>query len=354
MNKQYSNMDFLLNGHATGSVAQRLMANGMNVNSLKPWFGNDGRAYVTIMANGQPTAVPVANATLRKDEWKHLDEAVIPAARQRLVGVADLYSRNLVYRIGNGLGKTVLEYETLSELTDAEMSMDGVNKSQKDRPNYDLNYLPLPIVHKDFSFNARVLAASRTTGDPLDTTTAEQAARMVAEKLETMLFRGVSSYAFGGGTIYGYCDFPQRNQVTLASQWDASGTSGTDILDDVRAMKQASIDDKHYGPWVLYVPTNYETVLDDDFKAESDKTIRQRILEIQGITEVKVSDKLAADNVVLVQMSSDVVRMVEGMAIQTLEWNEQGGLVHNFKVMAIMVPQIRADQYGNCGIVHLA
>lgn len=346
-------LDFLLNGKATGSVAQRLMANGMNKEVLKPWIGNDGNSYVTMIVNGQPKAIQVANATLRKDEWKHLDEAVVPAARQRLTGVADLYSKGLVYQIGNGLGKTVLEYEDLSEMTDAEMSMDGVNRTQKDRPNYDLKYLPLPIVHKDFSFNARVLAASRTTGDPLDTTSAEQAARTVAEKLESMLFLGTSSYSFGGGTIYGYMDHPQRNEVTLAAHWDASGTTGEDILDDCRAMKQASIDARHYGPWVLYVPVGYETVLDDDFKANSDKTIRQRILEIQGITEVKVSDKLTADNVLLVQMSSDVVRIVEGMAIQTLEWNAEGGLVHNFKVMAIMVPQIRADQYGNSGIVHL-
>lgn len=346
-------IDFISGGKASGTVAQKLMANGMNPMALKPWIGGDGRAYVTIMVNGQPKAVPTNNATLRKDEWVEMDKAILPASRIRLNGVADLYTRNLVYRLGNGLGKTVLEYETLSELTAAEMSMDGVNRSQKDRPNYDLGYLPLPIVHKDFSFNARVLAASRTTGDPLDTTTGEQAGRVVAEKLESMLFNGAGSYTYAGGTIYGYTDHPQRNEVTLAEQWDASGTTGEDILADVIAMKQASIDSKHYGPWVLYVPVGYGTILDNDFKAASDKSIRSRIMEIDGITDIKVSDTLTADNVILVQMTSDVIRIVEGMPLQTLEWSMEGGMVHNFKVMAIMVPQIRADQYGNSGIVHL-
>jgi hypothetical protein len=338
-----------------GSSAQRLMANGMNPMALKPWVGMDGKTYMTHMVNGKPVALPIhVNATLRKDEWKEIDQAVIMSAQQRMVGVADLYSRNLVYRIGNGLGKTVLEYEDIDDLTDAELTMDAVTPSQKDRPNYELKYLPLPITHKDFSFNARVLAASRTTGQPIDTTTASLASRRVMDKVETMLFQGASSYSYGGGTLYGYLDHPQKNTVTLGANWDASGVTGETILDDVRAMKQASIDAKHYGPWVLYIPTAWETVLDDDFKSNGDKTIRQRILEVAGIQDVKVADKMTANKAVLVEMNTETVRMVEGMAINTVEWESNGGFTTNFKVLTIMVPQIRADQNGNCGITVLS
>lgn len=340
---------------ASGSVAQRMLNAGMEVGPLKPWIGEDGKVYMTKLMNGQAVAVPLmnANATLRKDEWKEMDSSVLFAAQERLVGVADLYSRNLVYRVG-GLGTTVLEYEDYSELTAAEISMDAVTPSTKDRPQTSLKYLPLPIVHKDFSFNIRALAASRRGTTPLDTTTAMLAARQVSEKVETILFTGSSSYTYGGGTIYGYLDHPNKNSVTLSTQWDASAATGETILDDVRSMKQASIDAYHYGPWVLYVPTNYETTLDDDFKAASDKTTRQRILEIAGIQEVKVVDKLTDDKCVLVQMTSDVVRMVEGLPLQTVEWQEGGGFTTNFKVLTIMVPQIRADQNGKCGVTVLS
>ena len=167
------------------------------------------------------------------------------------------------------------------------------------------------------------------------------------------MFNGASSYAYGGGTIYGYTDYPNANSVTLSVNWDASAKTGELILDDVRAMKQASIDAKHFGPFILYIPTNYETVLDDDFKSESDKTIRQRILEIANIQEVKVADKLSDNEVVLVQTTSDVVRMAEGLPIQTVEWQEGGGFTTNYKVLTIMVPQIRSDQSGNCGVTVL-
>jgi len=348
-------LDFIQNGAAQGPVAQKLLASKMNINVLKPWIGVNGKSYITMHVNGVATAIPIMNAaTLRKDEWVQLDSAVLFAAQQRLIGVKDLYARNLVFRIGNGLGTTVLEYEDLNEFTAAEMTMDAITRTKKDRPEFDLKYLPLPIVHKDFSFNIRTLTASRNGGSAIDTTSAAMASRVVSEKVEDMLFNGTSSYTYGGGTIYGYIDHPNNNDVTLTTAWDDAAMTGELILDDVREMKQASIDAMHYGSWVLYVPTAYETVLDDDFKSNSDKTIRERILGISGIQDVKVADKLPANTVVLVEMNTETVRMVEGLAMTTVEWQEGGGFTTNYKVMTIMVPQIRADQNGNCGITVLS
>lgn len=342
-------LSFILNGMAHGTVAQKLQACGMSANALRPWIGDDNRSYINV--NG--AATPVMNAaTLRKDEWKHYDTAVIQAAQERLVGIADLESRGLVYNIGNGLGKTVLEYEDLSDFTAAELSMDGVTRSKGDRPVYGIKYLPLPIISKDFTINARVLAASRTTGDPLDVTSAQLAARVVAEKAESLLFTGASSYAFGGGTLYGLTDFPQRNTGSLSVHWDHSAATGATVVADVLAMKQALIADGFYGPYMLYVPTGYDTLLDEDYTTGYPKTIRARIKEIDGIQDVKVADKLTADNVILVQMTSDVIRVVNGMPVQTVEWNSEGGMVHHFKVMTIKVPQIRADQNNKCGVAH--
>jgi len=279
-------MDFIFNGKASGPVASRLLANGMNPSVMRPFIGNDERSYITV--NGKNVEF-AGNATLRKDEWKQYDQAVLKAAMERLVGVQDLVSRGLTFTT-NGLGTTVLEYEDMSDIENAQISMDASTRDKRDRPEFDINYLPLPITHKDFQLNARVLAASRTTGTALDTTMAELAGRKVAEKIESVLFTGASGYAFGGGTIRGYMDFDHRSQVTLENHWNDSAATGAGILVDCLAMKQASINDRYYGPWVLYIPTNFETALDEDFKAASDKTIRQRILEIGGITDIKVAD----------------------------------------------------------------
>ena len=108
----------------------------------------------------------------------------------------------------------------------------------------------------------------------------------------------------------------------------------------------------HYGPWVLYVAGAWDQYLDDDYKTASDKTIRSRVKEVEGLQDIRTLDYLTGFDMVLVQMTSDVVREVVGMDITTVEWDTTGGLQKNFKIMAIMVPQIRADQDDQCGIVH--
>jgi len=366
-------IDFIGNGKAQGEVAGYMAAQGrMDPGLLRPWFNTDpksphfGKVCVSVYSGGDPkkkasyrhypinvnNAIQV-NGTLRRDEWKQLDEAVLAISRTRLQGVQDLIDNNLIFNLGNAMGTTVLEYHSISDAMSADLTMDGVTRSKGDRPKYETHYLPIPIAHADFEINARVLAASRNMGNPLDVDGAEAAARKVAEKLETLLFTS-TSYAFGGGTIYSYLSHPDRNQVTLGTHWDHSAKTGPQIVDDVKSMKQASIDAKHYGPWMLYVPVGYETVLDDDYVSGYPKTIRNRILEIDGIKGVKVVDTLTADNVLLVQMAQDTVRLVMGMGLQTVQWQTEGQMVTKFKVMTIQVPQVRSDQDGNSGVTHLA
>lgn len=366
------NVDLIgLNG-GTGILANKLMADGsLNLGRMRPYAAQDKNGfwgtYVTVYRGGNPkksesysTIQLNTTATLRRDEWKALDEAIMDVSRYRLGGVADLESNGLVYNLGNGLGTTVLEWHDVSDAMEAALTMDGVTRGPNDRVVFQHNYLPIPIIHVDYEINARVLAASRNLGNPLDTTSAERAARRVAEKVETMLFTN-TTYAYGEtdsrtrNSIYSYINFPDRNLVNLSIPWSASAITAAGILQDVLEMKQASINAYHYGPWMMYIPTAYETVLDDDYDTQTPgTTIRERILKIAGISGIKVVDTLPADNVLLVQMTSDVVRLVKGMGLQNVEWATEGGMISKFKVMTIQVPQIRSDQNGRTGIVHLS
>ena len=348
-------------GAPAGSVAQRLINNGMSISALRPYSewekdvntGNERLVGNFIDVNG--VATPIANATLlRKDEWKQYDEALLGAARIRLGGVQDLYDAGLVYNINNGLGTTVLEYENIGEVEPASMNMDAVTQARNDRPEFNIAYLPLPIIHADFQINIRVLEASRTRGQSLDTITAELKTRQILEYLENILFNGTSSFNYGGGIIYGYTDHPNINTVTLDSKWDEDLATGADVIDHVLQMKQALIDDRHFGPYTLYIPTNYERVMDEDYVSGYPKTIRARILEIENINKVKVIDKLSADTVVMVQMTSDVVRIVNGLPLTTVEWDTVGGMISHFKIMTIQVPQIRSEANDRCGVCVLS
>lgn len=346
------NMEFITHKNV-GSVGRRLLENDFKPGILRPWENNKGQAFF-VNAAGKVQAY-AGTATLRKDEWKHYDTVLVDVARNRLRGIADLISAGLVYDIPGGLGSLVLEYEDVSDMTGAETNMSGLVRGQNDRVEFDLKTLPMPITFKDFQLNFRNLLSSRKTGAPLDITQARISARKVAEKLETTLFQGLDGYAFGGGRIYGYTDSPLRNTATMTTLWTDSTMTGKLIKEEVLSMKQSLIDIHHYGPYIMYIPTNFETLMDEDYSAEGyGTTLREHLLKIEGISSIRVSDYLPANNVLLIQMDSETVRLVRAMNMTNMEWDGEFGFTKHFKVMACMVPQIRADQEGRCGIVHLA
>ena len=355
-------VDLVTPNGAQGELGNYMLAQGgrLDPGKMRPYIASDGQAYITMYKGGDPKSpasyaampIQVNNATLRRDEWKQLDDVLLRVAESRLGGIEDLKANGLVFNLGNAMGTTVLEWHDVSDAMEAVLSMDGVNRSQGDRPVYTTNYLPLPIAHSDYEINARVLAASRTMGQALDTTSVERAGRKVLQTIENMLFTN-TTYGFGGGTIYSYINHPDRNLATLGTSWLSQSTPKT-IVDAVIAMKQTAIDNYYYGPYALYIPGKYETVMDKDYETTSGKgtTIRERLMKIEGIKSVKAIDTLPLDNVVLVQLTQDVVRLVNGMGLQNVEWQTEGKMVTKYKVMTIQVPQIRSDQNGKCGIVH--
>ncbi len=355
-------MDFVKNGQAHGNVASVLMASNFDAGALRPFIGADGKSYMTVNtgrldAEGKPVSVTLqtnAQATLRKDEWIQLDKAIIKAALPRLNVVADLRSAGLQYTIPNGLAKTVLEHEAQSDIGDAAISMDGIRQADGDRPVYDLRSLPLPIIHKDFSFSARQVMASRQGGSPLDTTMGELAGRKVAEEAEKLTLGVNPSYAFGGGTVYGFLNFPQRLTKALTTP---SSTNHNTTVQEVLAARSQLIANHYYGPWVLYYSPAFYGFMDEDYMSTAQYqtwTLRERLKRIEGIVDVKPADFLTGTNLILVQQTADVARMVVGMDITTVQWESHGGMQLNFKVMAIMVPQLRSDFTGQTGIIQCA
>jgi len=308
-----------------GLVAQRLLQSNFNINSLR------------------------TNDTLRKDEWKLYDTAIVSIAKARLNGVADLMAAGLSYKLPNALGVTRLEWETDTDMTPAAVGMSGIQRSQDDRIEFSLTGIPIPIIYKDWTLNIRALEASRRTGRPLDTQMAEKAGRSVAEKIEDILWNGYTGLG-SNNTIYGYTTAANRNTGSVTATWVSA--TGAQILADVLAMIQKAQDDHMYGPYILYVPIAVMTNMGNDFKTNSDKSIMQRILEVPGISAVKSTSSLSGTNVILVQLTSDVVQMIDGIQPTMVQWDSHGGMVTNFKIMAIMLPRFRNDSESQSGIVH--
>lgn len=362
-----------------GPVFNQLLAANGDPHALRPWIEDEDndRSYIArktgrLVRNekdnpfhnpnlpehlmvSEYVAVPTNNntATLRKDDWIALDEAILKVAKPRLRVFGDMRAAGLEYTIPDGMGKTVLQTERQSDINAATISMSGLVVGQSDRPQFDLLNMPLPIIHKDFQYDLRQLLASRNGGSPLDTTTAELAARRVAETVEMLTIGTLDTYTFGGGSIYGYTNFPSRITSVTGTAPTTAGWTASTTVNDVLNMKQQLFVANHYGPYRLYCSRLWDQYMDSDYNLYQGQTLRQRLAKIQGIESVDTVDYLSDGyQLIMVQQTADVARAVCGMEITTLQWETHGGMQVNFKVMAILLPQMRADQYGNCGICH--
>ena len=133
------------------------------------------------------------------------------------------------------------------------------------------------------------------------------------------------------------------------------------VVNEVLAMQQQSSDNNYYGPWTLYMSSAWRKYLGADYTSDAtnnnnqtSQTLQARLEAIPDITKVAILDYLPTTifDIVLIQMTTDIVREVIGMDITTVQWDSEGGMKKNFKVMAILVPQLRADFASQTGIVH--
>jgi len=292
------------------------------------------------------------NSILRKDEWQELDQAVVEAAKTRLVAVDHLRQRGLVQPLG-GIGTLTSQWNVTSAVAAADVNMTGQATGQRDLPDSQVKNVPVPVVFKEFAIGARTLAASRRLGDGLDVTTAYEAARVVAEMQEDMLVNGYD-LTFNGGTIYGYTNHTNRNTDTATAYGGGDWGTISNVDKTIAGMIGAANTDGYYGPFGIYAaPTQFNQAALAYYSDGSGQTPVQRILaSMPNVQLFQMSPNLSDGVVVLVQLSRNVVDWAEALPIQMLEWASGDGMVSHFKVMAVGAPRVKADYDGKSGIVH--
>lgn len=285
------------------------------------------------------------NSLLRKDEWESLDNAVLQAARTRLVGIQRLQDRGLTKNL-DSIGIMTTQWNKGSEMTRATVNMSGQTAMDRDRQDYNLTGVPVPVIHKAFRIGERDLEASRRLGEGIDTTNAYEASRVVAEELERMLYDGNSDINLNGDTISGLKD--ASNTGTADGDFDTL----SNIHPTITAMVNAAQADNYFGPYELFIyKTQYNEML-DRYTDGSGETPLDGVLRIPDITAVHSVDYLSDGELVLLQMTPNVIDLAVHSLNQMVEWTSDDGMTHSFKVMSIAVPRVKSDYSGGEGIVY--
>lgn len=322
------------------------------------------RRISNLIKQGHFESIYNVSSILPKDAWVKIDEAVYVAARDRLSAWSDLLARSS-YGGFDAMSYLTLEYRAINDVGEAIQDMDGITDGRNFRPQTKQRSVPLPITHADFSFSARELKVAKRGGRPLDTILAEMAAARIAELIEKQTIGleigmeygtvATGDYAHDGlSKVYGYLNHP--NRIIKTDLNVPTGLNTQDTVEDVVEMKMLLQAKKFYGPYVLYYSTDWERYLDlphayhgagTSWGISPAMTLRDALLKIEKIEAVKQLDLLNpttntnvhAFTLLLVQLSRDNVRAVNGMGLQTVMWESKGGMEVNFKLMMIAVTQ---------------
>jgi len=299
-------------------------------------------------------------STLERDEYETLSDRIIQTYKRNLVGLADLQEQGLTRNVS--LATQVDLWQTVTEVTEADITMDGEDQANNDRIQYDTQGVPIPIVHKDFRIPQRELQTSRNMGNDLRTDTAAEVSRAVTEMAEQMLFQGwnpaVDTARGDNWQVYGYTD----SAVSASVSGSDFGTEGN-IRDTFTASIDKLMDENNQSPagdgFLTYISQTqyrqYRNAIDPD--GDGNLTVRERVenefdMELGPIQSVP--DYVLPDGeMVMVNPAPDVVELALAEDMQTLEWSSGSGMTNFYKVLWAGAPEIKTDANGNKGVAHV-
>lgn len=316
--------------------------------------GSDGFAY--LMANEEQRGEFIANqSSLEKDEWEELQDTVIDVRRQRLNLVSDLRDSGLTRSYD--LATLTSIWQTTNDVASgAEVTMNPGTRTDADDIEYQIDGVPLPVFHKDWFIDRRMLLASRRMGQGLDTVVPSQMTRAVSELIETTFLNGWSQ-TVDGRTLYGFTNHPDRNTYT-GTDWGDDTSDADNIRNDVLAMIEALENDEFGGPYRLYVSrTQWQEMRQEiaDFGSGNpgDTNMRERIQdEFSEIQDVRPTWGLSDGTAVMFQPSREVAQVGLAEDIQPVEWRSNDGWRHHFKILGAMTLELKSTATGQMGVVH--
>lgn len=301
-----------------------------------------------------------ANSPLPRNAEEIIDNSISRVGRQNLVILSDLLDAGLTYPLADWLSVTNLTTQRAGESGRAQVGMTPDTRGE--RQKQDLAELTVPIycVWDDWQWEARELATAQRIGYPLDSTMSEQATRNVNELLEDILLNGVTDGSddlikIYGNYTYGLLNAPNANTQAYegGTAWNDPAKTGGGILADILAMMAKADAANFPGPYTLYIPTAYGFALSKEYTAGYPQTIVKRLLEIPGLTAIKVVPYLPANRTILMPLRTNVIDLVVGQLPAAYSWptkpgNPFGGVTS--MVLAVVIPRVKYDYNNKSGI----
>lgn len=344
----------------TGDIVDRLLRFNMDPGCLRPYRRQrDGKTVVSLLTNQRVKGKRVrkefvltnTDTTLTRDAWEMFDSTVIDIIRPRLSLWNDLRASAPALTITDGMGVTILKQQRRGDITPATTSMDGRRKGQADQPQYDEIGLPLPIIHKDFEFSARDIAVSRRGGQPLDLTNVEMASWHVANAVDDQVLGQNDPFEYAGYSIYGYLNWPEALTGEFTSPTEVGWKPDT-FRNEVLTFIKILLQKEKTGPFDILYGTDWMEYMGRAYSTEDSRSLSSVLVaDIEQINSCSLHTKIPGFKLIIRERSGMTARAVIAMEVQTIAYTSPDGMVKGYKIMCIMVPQLRSTITGQAGIL---
>lgn len=290
------------------------------------------------------------NASLPRETWEMISDMIVTETQKWLVAVNDLRSRPALLEtvpIYTLVHTTAIE----SDMAPARQSMNPMVTPILVEQQYNNIGVPLPMVFEDTQLDMRTAAMPMPGGTTVRAQRIAIMTQKISEAHESNLFNGnpnIGAQDEQGNlrTIQGYTTHPNIVPVTPAGSFNDYANVKASIV----AMKKALRDNYFRPPYMVYVGGDVWTYLENQNTAASERTWRLLLLDDPEIEDIKFTFDLAADEMLMVKLSPEVISWVQSADIQASDWDAMGIFGTNIREWSIAAPHVKATYAGRSGI----
>lgn len=293
----------------------------------------------------------VGNAeVLSREVWGEWDREAVEIQRE-VLSVFNNLAASVARPIN--IGKLVHYFRQISDSGEVNVSLDGRSKARIDQPVITYQGTPVPILDSSFGFGWRQVEAANSEGESLDPEARANAMYKLAERMELQTLNGDSSIVVAGSPLYGFRNHPKRE--TRSTGVTLNGASGAEWLAEINATVKLLHNNNFRVPATLYVNwDDWYYAGNTDFSTQyPNKTIAQRVMEMEGVGEVVPASKVAADEIFAVVKNPRVVQVLNAMPmVSRAMFRANPEDDYNFNVIMAAALELKYDAEDQAGYAH--
>lgn len=269
--------------------------------------------------------------------------------------------------IPNPWGMLEHRYTVTSEIEELQRDIHGGAAIADQSQRRERRATPIPVVYGGFSIPRREYEASMgNIGGGIDVTRTRSLMKQFKYHFEDVVAGVGSVFTDEGNDLTGFLNYTGRlpgstvdgsakNTQTRGTDWadaDADADFATvrrDIDAATTTLRRENVD----GPFVVYVPLECKSMLNEDWKADSSLNVRQRLLQDIGVQDVRIVDRMPNDKYIVTSLDNQNAEYLDGMAPTPIVYMSMDGMTVFVRIMAIYSFVIYQSYEGKTGYVEI-